>query len=125
MYGHVRLRDGRETTVSLHQLAPVGGDSRPDASIPVETATNILPDPAIGVPPANSPSLPTDTPDHSSTNGHDLSPPTTPSEVLSDQPISSPNLSESGTRPSLESCVDRRPLPYIRTRPYNLRNREA
>lgn len=125
MYAHVRLRDGRETTVSLHQSAPIGGDIRPDTSIPVETAINILPDPTIGVPPANSPSLPTDTPDHSSTNVHDMSPPTTTSEVLTDHPISSPNLSESGTIPSLESCVNSRPLPYIRTRPYNLRNREA
>ena len=40
MYAHVRLPDGRETTVSLHQLAPIGETSQSEESGP-EPVLNI------------------------------------------------------------------------------------
>ena len=115
MYAHVRLQDGRETTVSLHQLAPVGFSHDPNQTVSYESSDSLtipshrLPDPSTNAPesPETDPSSQTDTISPHESSLVDTSPPGT------------------DTTPQENSLSKTRSVPFIRNRPYNLRNREA
>ena len=108
LYAHVRLLDGRETTVSLHQLAPLGEYGSSPGSKEM-----VLPD-------TLNPSLPEPSLEPSSTAQE----PTAPSlpEVSPEQVQDNHNLVEN-VHDILNDCIVKE--PFVRTRPYNLRNREA
>ena len=56
MYAHVRLQDGRETTVSLHQLAPVGFSPDPIQTVSHESSDSLtIPPPQLPDPSTNAP----------------------------------------------------------------------
>ena len=101
-YAHVRLPDGRETTVSLHQLAPIGETSTPEVSVP-ETVLNPDSPPCVIEAPSETPVLPRNL-NHESN-----------AQNLSENEVSMENLNEGNLKPT----------PFIRTRPYNLRSREV
>ena len=101
-YAHVRLPDGRETTVSLHQLAPIGETSTPEVSVP-ETVLNPDSPPCVIEAPSETPVLPRNLNYESN------------AQNLSENEVSMENLNEGNLKPT----------PFIRTRPYNLRSREV
>ena len=117
MYAHVRLQDGRETTVSLHQLAPVGFNHDPNQTVSYDSSDSLtIPSPRLSDPSTNAPeslcehldpSSQTDTMSSDESSLVDTSPP------------------EMDTTPHENSLSKNRSVPFIRTRPYNLRNREA
>ena len=94
-YAHVRMADGRESTVSLRHLAPVGDERQTEASVPdsCEPLT----------PPSNNQIQSTS---ESDATGSDQIPETV-------YPPASPTLSEQTTNTTK--------TPFVRTSPYNLR----
>ena len=128
LYAHVRLQDGRETTVSLQQLAPlprndIDRPNKESMSSPMNTQSNNLPrlSPGLLTPTLEIPH----TPDN-----------TTPLEGASQEPLDTEtNFVESeGRNDCLQETLAQdkslnskphRTSTYFRTRPYNLLNREV
>ena len=125
MYAHVRLQDGRETTVSLHQLAPVGDLSNhsnpgpPPSSQTVNLESN---DSLIRLPPIDLSNQSVENiSDNVSVKNLSIAPP----DTLVDQTVSEPFQLETSIVSSDDKHSDNKSKPFVRTRPYCLRNREA
>ena len=125
MYAHVRLQDGRETTVSLHQLAPVGDLSNhsnpgpPPSSQTVNLESN---DSLIRLPPIDLSNQSVENiSDNVSVKNLSIAPP----DTFVDQTFSEPSQLETSIVSSDDKHSDNKSKPFVRTRPYCLRNREA
>ena len=108
-YAHVRLPDGKESTVSLRHLAPVGNeglrekDSQPEAQNSAD-------------PPLDSSQLtPPNPPEPLSEPGNSESP---PNVLESTDSLSSENVLDLQFEPKTSTCR----TPFIRTSSYNLRS---
>ena len=104
--------------MSLHQLAPVGFSHDPNQTVSSESSDSLtIPAPRFSDPSTNTPESLCERPDPSSQT--DTMSPDESSLVDTSPPVTD-------TTPSHENSLSKtRSIPFIRTRPYNLRNREA
>ena len=111
-YAHVRLPDGKESTVALRHLAPVGNERLSENDSLSENQANPPHDPSPS-PPSSTPSLPLPSP-QSSEDTDNVS-----------EPIESESTDTENLDDSFENTCVSKPLsktPFIRTSSYNLRS---
>ena len=123
LYAHVKLPDGKETTVSLHQLAPIAGEN---------VGIDVLNTPStIQQPPMSEDSVPVSVDIQQMTDqaqaqvNHSVEESNDPLEHFVD---TGNQLQETVSKLSSELLSDNkdtRHTPFVRTRAYNLRSREA
>ncbi|KAL1446069.1 hypothetical protein WDU94_006611, partial [Cyamophila willieti] len=105
-YAYVRLPDGRETTVSTRNLAPVGSDSQPQLQLQEEIEHS------------NFPQIPENETDNSTQDSsYDQTPEYNPNYSTPDSSLDQPGTSQPpvATPPSLRrSTRERRPPAYLR-----------
>ncbi|KAK3745309.1 hypothetical protein RRG08_014457 [Elysia crispata] len=123
LYDHVKLPDGKETTVSLHQLAPIAGENE---GIDVLNTPSTIQQPSM-----SEDSVPVSVDIQQITDqaqaqvNHSVKESNDPLEHFAD---TGNLLQETVSKQSSELLSDNkdtRHTPFIRTRAYNLRSREA
>ena len=111
-YAHVRLPNGKESTVALRHLAPVGNERLSENDSLSENPANPSHAPSPS-PPSPNPSLPIPSPQNSEDTDN-------VSEPIESESTDTENLDESFENTCVKDTLSK--TPFIRTSSYNLRS---